>query len=370
MRSVDQEFAALCGDVSSCRVCLRMTDSERVLSRSSGALDARIMFIGEAPGRLGADKSGIPFHGDQAGHNFESLLNQVGLSRYSIFVTNSVLCNPKDDAGNNAPPKTIEMQNCSGFLRRQIDLIAPKIVVSLGGKSLQALSLIEAHNLTLQANVRTANKWYGRTLIPVYHPGQRAMIHRSFANQLADYQFIVEKLRRTGKQRGSGTGILTADVGSVVTSILRHQSSLSYFGLHKLFYLVELSAVRRFGSRLTSAYIVRQKDGPYCTDLHYKRLRASLPEIRMSNYRGSLVLSLQQRHLLDSNGMGSGRSLGRVDEIVETVVNKYGTYSDAELKKCVYLTKPMREILRAEKKRHLNLFNAPIDFTIETQQNS
>jgi uracil-DNA glycosylase family 4 len=325
------------------------------------------MFIGEAPGRLGADKSGIPFHGDRSGHNFEALLDQVGLSRYSIFVTNSVLCNPKDDDGNNSPPKPLEIQNCSSFLRRQIDLIAPKIVVSLGGKSLQALALIEEHNLTLQAHVRTARKWYGRTLIPAYHPGQRAMIHRSFANQLSDYQFIAEQFRRIGKPRRIASSSLKTDVRSVVVSILKHQSDVSYFGLHKLFYLVELFAVRRLGSRLTNAYIVRQKDGPYCTDLHYKKLRASLPELRMMNRRGSLILSLEQPQIFDPNSAGAGCDSRKVDEIVESVIGKYGTYNDAELKKSVYLTKPMRQILRAEKKGHLNLFNTPIDFTTEAR---
>jgi uracil-DNA glycosylase family 4 len=71
-------FDALCGQVIACQKCDRMKNSARVLSRVAGPIDAKIMFIGEAPGRLGADNSGIPFHGDKAGHNFEELLAGAG----------------------------------------------------------------------------------------------------------------------------------------------------------------------------------------------------------------------------------------------------------------------------------------------------
>ena len=172
-----------------------MRNSARILGHSSGNLEAKIMFIGEAPGRLGADDTGIPFHGDRAGHNFEELLDFVGISREEIFITNAVLCNPKDSKGNNSPPKSIEIKNCSNYLKRQIDLINPKIVVTLGLNALKATKLIENHDLSLSTDIRTKNFWYKRILIPVYHPGQRAMIHRSMANQRSDYQFIAETIK-------------------------------------------------------------------------------------------------------------------------------------------------------------------------------
>src|ERR1700722_9261259 len=97
MTDAESQFDALVSEVNACRACPRMSGSQRVLSRAAGQLDARVMFIGEAPGRLGADGSGIPFHGDKAGNNFEELLERVGLTRYAIFVTNAALCNPKDE---------------------------------------------------------------------------------------------------------------------------------------------------------------------------------------------------------------------------------------------------------------------------------
>jgi uracil-DNA glycosylase len=68
------EFDSLCKEVQNCKLCPRMKGSQRVLNYSAGNLEAKIMFIGEAPGRLGADESGIPFHGDKAGNNFEILI--------------------------------------------------------------------------------------------------------------------------------------------------------------------------------------------------------------------------------------------------------------------------------------------------------
>src|SRR5437588_10198775 len=198
---IDKEirFADLSNRVQECRLCERMCNSARVLNRSAGALSARVMFVGEAPGRLGADQTEIPFHGDQAGHNFEHLIRSVGLSRDALFITNAVLCNPRDSVGHNATPNQSELENCSSFLRERVELVDPRIVVTLGSSALRATSAIERHALSLAADVRTAHPWFGRLLIPLYHPGQRAMVHRSAANQRSDYQFVAEQFQRAGK---------------------------------------------------------------------------------------------------------------------------------------------------------------------------
>jgi uracil-DNA glycosylase family 4 len=180
------KFATLTKDVMACTQCARMANSIHVIGPASGSLDAPIFIIGEAPGRLGADESAIPFHGDKAGENFEKLLEQVGLSRHDCFITNAALCNPKDESGNNSTPTKMEIGNCSQFLKRQIDLVNPRIVVTLGGQALAAIRSLETHEIELSSGLRKTWNWYGRTLIALYHPGQRAMIHRSFLNQLAD----------------------------------------------------------------------------------------------------------------------------------------------------------------------------------------
>ena len=360
VEAISEKFDALVCRVRDCTACKRMKDSQRVLGPSAGSLRAPIMFIGEAPGRLGADSSGIPFHGDKAGHNFEQLLRQVGISRYAAFVTNAVLCNPRDEAGNNSTPSSQEVENCSAHLREQIDLVSPRIVVSLGATALRATSLIEQHQFSLQKHVRTAQRWYGRILIPAYHPGQRAMVHRSFANQLSDYQFIAETLNRLDKNKRKMSTSLRADTYEIVDFITRTIPAMSYFKLHKIFYLAEYAAAKELGERLTTAYIVRQKDGPYCTDLHIAKLKKAFPDLQIQTRTNGLFLSRSRMGLFDSLG---GTLHKQAIEILDGVIKKYASYDDAQLKTAVYLTVPMRRILRAEKSLRKNFFNVPIEFT-------
>lgn len=359
--SHEQEFEKLISEVRACVKCYRMQNSQRILGYSAGPLNASLMFIGEAPGRLGADGSGIPFHGDIAGHNFERLLEQVGLNRYDAFVTNAVLCNPKEPNGNNASPNRSEIQQCSGYLRRQIDLLNPKLVVTLGATSLSALNLVSTHSLSLKEHVRTVHPWYGRHLIPIYHPGQRAMMHRSFANQSADYQFVAETLRRVGTPRKKISGNLSVDVHQVVKLILQAKLEVSYFSVHKLFYLVEYAFAQRFGRRLTDAFIIRQKDGPYVTNLHISKIKKAFPDAQTITKRGVLYIRNAVANELTFSGAVAPALASETEEIINDVVSKYGAYDDSRLKTAVYLTRPMRKILLAEKDRSANFFNRPID---------
>lgn len=336
-----------------------MASSARILGLSSGSLNARVMFIGEAPGRLGADSTGIPFHGDKAGNNFESLLDFVRISREDIFVTNAVLCNPKDDGGNNASPTIEEIANCSSFLRKQIELIDPKIVVTLGASALKATALIEEHSLSLREHVRTSHTWFARKLIPLYHPGQRAMIHRSLANQRSDYQFVADQLKRVGVKPRAIRGKTAKSVAEAVRVILHTKGEISYFALHKLLYLLEWSYMNERGERLTGAYFIRQKDGPYCTDLQLTKLKAAIPFMQIRKLGHSIYLKLPEKDLFTHDDL-SLKDDSETDEFIRTQMKKYCDKSDAELKTRAYLTPPMKLILRQEKGEAANLYNAPI----------
>ena len=316
------------------------------------------MFVGEAPGRLGADNSGIPFHGDKSGHNFEELLEFAKLDRSKIFVTNAVLCNPKDEMGNNSTPTKIEVQNCAEHLMAQIRIINPKIVVTLGATALESTRFTSAHSLVLREAVRTSNKWFNRILIPLYHPGQRAMMHRSFANQRSDYQFVAEQLKRLIKRPPTTKTIkVNSAILPIVKEILMSMASVDYFKLHKLYYLVEYTYFKEHQQRLTNAYIVRQKDGPYCTDLHIQKLKKGLPELEIKTSRGNLFLGLSHS-LFDTYEHLNGRA----GDIIHSVISKYGSLSNEEIKTKVYLTEPMRNFLRMERNEHMNLYNVPIPF--------
>lgn len=352
-------FVDLCQEVQLCRLCPRMENSARILGLSSGSLTAKVIFIGEAPGRLGADTTGIPFHGDKAGDNFESLLDFVGISREDIFVTNAVLCNPKDDAGNNGTPSAGEIANCSTFLKTQIELINPGIVVTLGTNGLKATALIASHSLTLRDHVRSSHDWFGRKLIPLYHPGQRAMIHRSFANQRSDYQFVADQMKRLGIKPRAVRGQTADSVANAVRAILHAKGEMSYFALHKIMYLVEWSYMNERSKRLTGAYFIRQKDGPYCTDLHLPKLKNAIPDIQIRKNGTALYLRLAGRDLFDDPHQAVS-SESEAAKFIQNELEKYGDKSDSELKTRAYLTKPMRAILRLEKDKATNMYNSPI----------
>lgn len=360
MKDRSASFDHLTRRVRDCVLCDRMANSCRIFGRSSGQLHAPLMFVGEAPGRLGADDTAIPFHGDRAGSNFEKLIEQVGISRYDCFITNAVLCNPKDEKGNNSTPSRQELTNCSSFLKAQIDLVDPRIVVTLGSQALQALKLIEPHSLELATSVRSSVRWYKRLLIPLYHPGQRAMLHRSFFNQLSDYKFVSDRLKGKKNERRKPERATNADVASIVASLLRASGPISYFRLHKLFYLLEYHHFREKGCRLTSSYVVRQKDGPYFTELHVAKLKKAIPSLVVENRAGNLYLSVVAAPSLFEIGNDSSDEFGA---LLEQVVSRYRGRADDELKTAVYLTAPMRSLLRREKFNGANLFNAPIDFS-------
>ncbi|MDI9863506.1 uracil-DNA glycosylase family protein [Flectobacillus sp. DC10W] len=339
-----------------------MDGSQRVLNRSGGSLNADIMFVGEAPGRLGADSSGIPFHGDKSGHNFEELLDFAQIDRSKIFVTNSVLCNPKDETGNNSTPTKQEIQNCASNLADQIKILNPRIVVTLGAVALESTKYINQHNLVLRESVRTANDWFNRLLIPLYHPGQRAMLHRSFANQRSDYQFVFEQLKKINKplKKTNSIGSIKYDILAIIKEILLNQSSIDYFKLHKLFYLIEYNYYKLHNTRLTNAYIVRQKDGPYCTDLHFQKLKKALPELQIRQINGNLIFN----YTIDIFTTNDTHIEGEVGNIIKETIKKYGNMSNSEIKTKVYLTDPMKAFLRLEKNEKVNLYNVPIQFNL------
>jgi len=154
------------------------------------------MFIGEAPGRKGADRTRIPFSGDQSGKNFDRFLASIGLSRAQIFITSAALCNPRSESGANRKPSKTELANCSTFLSQTIQLINPAIVVTLGSVALNALKSIKPHDLILRESAAKLYSWDGRVLVPIYHPSPQVLAsHRREAQQLEDYKVVARAIK-------------------------------------------------------------------------------------------------------------------------------------------------------------------------------
>jgi uracil-DNA glycosylase family 4 len=316
------------------------------------------MFVGEAPGRLGADRTNVPFHGDRAGDNFEQLIELGGLTRREIFVTNAVLCNPRDGKGNNAPPSKATLRNCSTNLANQIRTIDPAIVVTLGAVALEATRLIESHDLSLSSAVRTAQMWNDRILIPLYHPGARAMVHRNFAAQTADYYFVGENYRRIGRKRRASPEIAKPESQGwkIVKFLLAEFRTCSVFRLHKAMYLVDWRAMSRTGHRASDFIYLRQKDGPYCVELGSRWYKRFQDEVLFRRSGEQTILEWRDGGLF---GTTEEPLTPGVRELAAEVIAETKSLSDAQLKTKSYLTKPMKDYLRAER-AGLRQLNRPL----------
>ncbi|MDQ1558191.1 MAG: hypothetical protein QOD32_1251 [Pyrinomonadaceae bacterium] len=204
MNPVEQKqklFAALAAEAAACRRCEAMCGRTAVLSELNGSVAARVMFIGEAPGRQGGDRTRVPFSGDQSGQNFTRYLASINLAREAIFITNSVLCNPRKESGANRKPTMKESLNCAEFLRRQIELVAPRVVVTLGAVALAALSRIEYHQFTLKDSAGRVCAWDNRLLVPLYHPSPQVLAsHRREDAQLRDYAALARAIRKSARR--------------------------------------------------------------------------------------------------------------------------------------------------------------------------
>lgn len=195
--SKDNLFSQLVSEAASCTRCQAMCDRTAVFSPLNGSLAARVMFIGEAPGRKGADRTHVPFSGDQSGKNFDRYIASIGLTREDIFITSAALCNPRTDSGANRKPTKSEVSNCSQFLRRAIEIIDPRVVVTLGSVALEALKNIQWHELNLKDSSGRIHRWDGRLLVPIYHPSPQVLAsHRREAAQLLDYQLVVQAIEQ------------------------------------------------------------------------------------------------------------------------------------------------------------------------------
>ncbi|HYO91712.1 MAG TPA: uracil-DNA glycosylase, partial [Pyrinomonadaceae bacterium] len=182
-------FSELVSEAAACRRCEAMCGRVAVLSERNGAPGACVMFIGEAPGRQGGDRTRIPFYGDQSGRNFTRFIASINLPRSQIFITNAVLCNPRRETGANRAPTRREIANCSEYLRRQIEVISPRVIATMGRVSLEALRAIEYHPLNLREAAGGVFEWGGRLLVPLYHPSPQVLAsHRREAEQLRDYR--------------------------------------------------------------------------------------------------------------------------------------------------------------------------------------
>lgn len=185
------EIIALLGDCQRCELALTRT---RIVF-GHGSANARVMVIGEAPGR-NEDLKGEPFVG-AAGKLLDELLEHAGLSRDDIYIANVVKCRPP----NNRDPLPKEIETCTPFLREQIRVIKPEVIVTLGNFATRFVLKTEAPISRLHGTPRQVGRF---TVLPMFHPAA-AIYDRTKRDVLfADLGVLKEILLAGETESGQG----------------------------------------------------------------------------------------------------------------------------------------------------------------------
>ena len=155
-----------------------------------GAANAELMFIGEGPGAQ-EDRQGRPFVGP-AGQFLEELLASIGLRRQQVYIANMVKCRPP----RNRDPLPAEISTCSKYLNRQIELIDPKLIVTLGRFSLARFFPGESISRA-RGRVRERD---GRRIYPIMHPAAALYRQEMRSSIIEDFSRIPDILAQAGEQ--------------------------------------------------------------------------------------------------------------------------------------------------------------------------
>ncbi|NDJ87163.1 MAG: uracil-DNA glycosylase [Chloroflexi bacterium] len=152
-------LATIAHEVHACTACSLHRGRTQAVP-GDGHPNADIMFVGEAPGFY-EDKQGLPFVG-ASGRYLDELLKMIGLTRQQVFITNIVRCRPPQ----NRDPLRPEIEACTGYLERQLDVIQPKLVATLGRYSMERFFPGEKISKIHGKSKRIG----GRIYYPLFHP--------------------------------------------------------------------------------------------------------------------------------------------------------------------------------------------------------
>jgi DNA polymerase len=179
-------LAELRACVAACTACgLSRTRTQTVFADGTGP--ARLMFIGEAPGQH-EDERGVPFVG-AAGQLLTDIIQKgMGLRRQDVYIANVLKCRPPD----NRDPEPLEKELCTPFLDRQIELVAPEVIVALG---LHAARHLLRSPLSMGRLRGKIHLWNGRKVVATYHP---AYLLRNPAAKKDCWQDIQVAMRALG----------------------------------------------------------------------------------------------------------------------------------------------------------------------------
>ena len=159
---------------STCTAC-GLAETRTNVVFGAGAPNADVMIVGEGPGQQ-EDEQGVPFVG-RSGQLLDSLLGEVGFDRSDVYIGNVVKCRPP----RNRDPRQDEIDACKAYLRRQIELVDPAVVITLGNFSTKLL-LRTTTGITRLRGI--AYEWWGRYLVPTFHPAAALRGGESVTNDI------------------------------------------------------------------------------------------------------------------------------------------------------------------------------------------
>jgi uracil-DNA glycosylase family 4 len=191
-RSAADRREALKGLLAQARACERCSElaaTRKTVVFGAGNADAKLMFVGEAPG-ASEDEQGLPFVG-RAGKLLDQLLGEIGLERKEVWVCNVLKCRPP----GNRDPLPVEIENCQEYLLRQVELIEPAVICTLGNFATKLLRGDPAGITRLHGKPETV--LLGRRavwLYPIYHPAAALYTPSMLATLREDFMRLPELL--------------------------------------------------------------------------------------------------------------------------------------------------------------------------------
>lgn len=187
---------------SVCSHCPALVTNRHRIVHGYGDPQARVMIVGEAPGYLGADRTGVPFTGDRSGRRVQALLIRLGLSEESdpvaelprlhgVFLTNVVRCNPP----GNRNPTPVEIANCAPYLQLERESIRPEMIATFGTfAAVWAFKELLGQNLPTGIRQLHGRTWQAGdvTLLCLVHPARASnaqmMVAEKALERLLDRQ--------------------------------------------------------------------------------------------------------------------------------------------------------------------------------------
>jgi DNA polymerase len=172
-------------EIGDCHLC-KLSSGRKNIVFGAGNPDARIMFIGEAPGK-DEDLQGLPFVGE-AGMLLTKLIEKMGFKRDEVYIANIIKCRPP----MNRDPEEDEILSCRAFLDKQIEVIAPEFIITLGRIALMTLM----NNSKIRITVARGNffEYKGVPVMPTFHPAYLLRNPKDKWLTWADVQKVMERM--------------------------------------------------------------------------------------------------------------------------------------------------------------------------------